>query len=100
MATYEDGYKRGVESALDEMSRKLNIPWDNLAQIFDAVRKVLLTKKVTKWVVVLARIGDLEECVSQGRLWDSKSAAERYIERALPTGFALGVFPIEIEVPL
>jgi hypothetical protein len=95
-------YKRGVEDATKPSSRGEVILCNGVIDVFLKNRlKNLLTKKVPKWVIVVKR-SDItrEEFVDSGRLWDSKSAAERYITLSLPESEVLGVFPIEIDVPL
>ena len=58
MATYEEGYKRGVEDAtipigpkeyesVRNFNRSLN---EDITALFEQRRKKLLTKKVTKWI--------------------------------------------------
>lgn len=69
-----------------------------VTEILKDRRKELLTKKVTKWVIVLPAPERGEEYISQGRLWDSKSAADRFAE--LNYAKIVGTYPIEIELPL
>lgn len=94
MLTYEDGFRNGVEEAtrpvsIEEMSEAF--PHNQAALgltngFLSYRRKSLLTKKVTKWIIIVHTSYFKEEGVSQGRLWDSESCARRYIE--LNSGFS------------
>jgi hypothetical protein len=97
MSTYEDGYKRGVEAALDEIKGKFNIPWNHLSPLFDAVRKSLLTKKVTKWIRVVYDPYNTPSLYPGSFLQDTKEAA---IGTGSNHGLTVSAFPLEIEVPL
>jgi hypothetical protein len=58
-------------------------------------------KKVAKWVIVSTPgIRGHEPNVYQGRLWDSEPAAKRHVDHGCCPEDVMGVFPVEIEVPL
>ena len=104
--TYEEGYRIGVNKATEDFTYEEvhDLPITEgfnggvLRTFLANRRKALLTKKVTKWVVVLKAGKFSEESVSQGRLFDTREGAERYVKAQVGDS-CLGVFPIEIEVP-
>jgi hypothetical protein len=93
-------YRRGVEDGTmflceEDQTYRGSLINDRLEQR----RKSLLAKKETRWVIVIkAQIHD-EEYTYQGRLFESKEAAKKHLERSCGDS-ALGVFPIEIEAPV
>jgi hypothetical protein len=100
--TYEQGYRRGVEDG----TKPLYAGWEGSTVLTSVVnlrlgerRKELLTKKVTKWVIVLKKEDRSEERIPEGRLFDSEKSASKWCDGYYGSS-ALGVFPIEIEVPI
>ena len=95
-------YRRGVEDATGYVtdaeygSGILDYTRRTTNRILQERRKKLLTKK---WVVVLKAGFFTEECIAQGRLFETSTAAEEFVARNFGTT-ATGVYPIEIEVPL
>jgi hypothetical protein len=62
---------------------------------------ILPTRKTTKWVIVNKGDGPgYESYVYRGRLYDNETAARTTVEKMLGTEKIVGVFPLEIELPL
>jgi hypothetical protein len=93
----EDYYRAGVEAGTAPFPLH-EVCGRTVNDLMGERRKKLITKKVTKWVVVLKAGKFTEECVDRGRLWALKSAAEEYVKNQIGNS-CLGVFPLEIEVP-
>jgi len=101
MATYEEGYKRGVEDAGQMIREELPLsgmtdPVDVLNAIPHFLRKKLLTKKVTKWTGVIT--SNLSEQPAILELTDTKEEIEHFL--GINSKPLAGPIPIEIEVPL
>ena len=96
-------YRRGVEDATGPFSNDLGAGVPFFKTAFDHEmqerRKSLLTKKVTKWVIVLKKEDRSEERIPEGRLFDSEKSASKWCDGYYGSS-ALGVFPIEIEAPI
>lgn len=95
-----EDYKRGVKEALD---LPISGGWYSAERVKNIIEDRLRTllgppKKVTKWVIVLPAPMHGEEYISQGRLWDSKEAAEKFSKLYYVKN--VGIFPIEIEVEI
>ena len=94
MPTYEEGYRKGVNDAL-EPYEAWEVEGHAQNQIIENRRRRLLTKKVTKWVNVI--VGDGKNPVPARIFFDSQKEAEDHQEEGCPY---FGVYPIEIEVPI
>ncbi len=103
-----EAYKMGVEDATKPITTERFKGFTLMGTTCEGVvteilkdrRKELLTKKVIKWVILL-RPGSVREeaYIAQGRLFDSKEVAG--LRAAIDFGSnAIGVYPIEIELPL
>ena len=106
--TYEQGFKEGVEAAGRKIFEELPLsgitdPVDVLNAIPRFLRKkLLLTKKVTKWGMVVSRpqTGGEASYGVYGNLRENKTSAEETIVYSGDGTHIVGVYPIEIEVPL
>ena len=108
-ATYRKGYKQGVLDATkpvsDEKYGAYQFAGTGVEGLINSLlkdrRTQLLLRKTTKWVIVHNPSSQKHETgIYQGRLWDSYSAAERYVELGLCPKDVNGVYPIEIEEPI
>ncbi len=100
--SYRDGYRQGVMAATSghNYTGISFRPGDALpiTDILDAVRKKLLTKKVTKWVNVFREYPSVSDPAAvrygHGILYDDKDTA---FNNLWATEKYLGTFPFEIE---
>lgn len=114
---YEAGYKKGVEEATSPLRyAAINLYGGKpVSDVLFEVRKQLLTKKVTKYAVVLSRSRGPQRARAYyiyGDLHDGRASAEHDAEgyktvasevsskSGLISSELHGVFPIEIEIPL
>jgi hypothetical protein len=96
-----EAYKYGVEKATKPFDgyQQQTLPLSQFNQILDERRKTLLTRKMTKWIIAMPGKSGYEEYIHQGRFYDSREAAEKFSLQHLGSAI-LGVFPVEIELPL
>jgi len=99
------GYRQAVGEATEPFPL-LEVPGKTVNNLMEDRRKKLLTKKVTRWLIVIPATE--QGCVSDPArqyeyyssdrlLYDSKESAEAASVRYEET---FGIFPVEIEVPL
>ena len=94
-------YRFGVEQATTTETATSIVLDPNIRAFLEDRRKKLLTRKVTKWVSVYqSGCQSGEELESSGTLYDSSEEALMGDGRTRYTPKRIGVFPIEIEIPV